>query len=332
MADITKLPVDCIVNAATNSLLGGGGVDGAIHRAAGAGLMRSCYMQPTCDASVFSRCETGDAVLTSGPFGKNLLAINVIHTVGPIVSRVITRDDNNKLKSCVNKCLEIAKRRQYKSIAFPAISCGIYNCSGSKWLLHAAYINIKECLDSISNEDSIKHVIFAFTDDDIYTAWRNTILRLLYNTTESVEKNSSSSPSAAQSKAREKKQRSAKAIDNDEKRAPQVEMMKDNEQRTAQSEMANDEETQATYSQMGNNDEREATDMSNDIEQSATQSEIMVDNEHHPTTLSEMVNDDEKPANQSEMTDSAEREDSTSASIWMIETHRKASELCINAF
>jgi O-acetyl-ADP-ribose deacetylase (regulator of RNase III) len=143
LGDITKLDVDAIVNAANKSLLGGGGVDGAIHRAAGEELKREC--------ETLGGCETGDAKITRG---YNLPARHVIHAVGPRWSGG-KRGEDAKLASCYRRALEIAAEHQLKSIAFPAISTGIYGFPSER----AAPLVMKTVHDALA-EFRLERVIF----------------------------------------------------------------------------------------------------------------------------------------------------------------------------
>ena len=154
--DITKLNVDAVVNAANTSLLGGGGVDGAIHRAAGRGLLDECR--------TLNGCKTGQSKITKG---YNLPAKYVIHTVGPVWYGG-NKNERELLKSCYATALNLAKENGIKTIAFPAISCGIYHFP----LEEACEIAKETVQDFISENDCLDKVIFIDINDDVVEIFR----------------------------------------------------------------------------------------------------------------------------------------------------------------
>ena len=158
-ADITTLKVDAIVNAANSSLLGGGGVDGGIHDAAGPDLLKECRL--------LGGCETGQAKITRG---YRLPAKYIIHAVGP-VWRGGSRGEAELLASCYSSSIRLALENGVRSIAFPAISCGAYGYP----INQAARIAVKTINESIDKQASIERVVFVCFEYDVLSAYRKAL-------------------------------------------------------------------------------------------------------------------------------------------------------------
>jgi O-acetyl-ADP-ribose deacetylase (regulator of RNase III) len=157
--DITTVDAEAVVNAANNTLLGGGGVDGAIHRAAGHGLLQEC--------KTLNGCPTGEAKITGG---YNLKARRIIHTVGPVWHGGYNSEPE-LLASCYRTSLELAKRNKLKTIAFPAISTGVYRFPKEK----AASVAINETIRFLKHNEIPEKVIFVLFDDENFELYRKLI-------------------------------------------------------------------------------------------------------------------------------------------------------------
>lgn len=163
--DITKVKVDVIVNAANSTLLGGGGVDGAIHRAGGPAILEACQVIRTRQGS----CPAGEAVITTA--GK-LPAEYVIHTVGPIWQGG-ERDEPAILANCYRNSLALAVEHQAQTVAFPNISTGVYGYPKDK----AAAVAINTVKAFLANDATLTNVIFVVFDKENYALYQN----LLYS-------------------------------------------------------------------------------------------------------------------------------------------------------
>lgn len=160
--DITKQDTQAIVNAANNRLIPGGGVDGAIHRAAGPKLFEECKK--------LGGCKTGEAKLTKG---YNLNSKYVIQTVGPRYSG--SKQDKEKLRLCYINCLKIAKKNNIGSVSFPAISTGVYGYP----VRESAKIALSAVIDFIKNDSSIHLIRFILFDSNVYDIYENELESIL---------------------------------------------------------------------------------------------------------------------------------------------------------
>ena len=161
--DITREETDAIVNAANSSLAGGGGVDGAIHRAGGSAIMEECRK--------IGRCPTGKAVITTG---GNLKAKYVIHTVGPIYSGG-TRDEARLLESAYKESLKLASSKGLKSISFPSISTGAYGYP----LKEAAKIALKTVADHLKTNSDLNLVCFVLFGQQAFDEYKKALKSML---------------------------------------------------------------------------------------------------------------------------------------------------------
>ncbi len=165
--DITMLAVDAIVNAANETLLGGGGVDGAIHRAAGPGLLADCRELPQLRPGV--RCPTGEARITSG---HRLKAPWVIHTVGPVWYGG-EHSEAELLAACYRNVLALALEKGLRSLAFPAISCGVYGYP----VAEATAIAVKTVGAVLQQTPAIEEIVFACFSETILGAYQAELKR-----------------------------------------------------------------------------------------------------------------------------------------------------------
>jgi len=162
--DITTLEVDAIVNAANTTLLGGGGVDGTIHRVAGPRLMEECRE--------LNGCATGDAKITSG---YDLPAKYVIHTVGPVWSGKDTHGEDALLATCYLRSLQIAEKNNIRTIAFPAISTGVYHFPVER----ATRIAVAVVKTFLEKHPSIEQVIFTCFNQEVFEMYKRVVAEMV---------------------------------------------------------------------------------------------------------------------------------------------------------
>jgi O-acetyl-ADP-ribose deacetylase len=159
--DITRIDTDVIVNAANTSLLGGGGVDGAIHRAGGKAILEECMQIRAAQGG----CPTGEAVITTA---GNLPAQYIVHTVGPVWNGG-NRNEEALLASCYRNSLRLAIKKGATTIAFPGISTGIYRFPKEK----AARIALREILDFLHQRPAFEYVVLVAFDDESYCTYQS---------------------------------------------------------------------------------------------------------------------------------------------------------------
>lgn len=163
MGDITKMQTDAIVNAANSSLLGGGGVDGAIHRAAGGELLHECRL--------LAGCKTGEAKITKG---YNLPAKHIIHTVGPVWNGG-SKKEEPLLYGCYYKCLELCVKHKLATVAFPNISTGIYHFP-KQLAAETALSAVNDFCEA--HPDALREISFVCFDDENYNIYQSLLAEM----------------------------------------------------------------------------------------------------------------------------------------------------------
>jgi O-acetyl-ADP-ribose deacetylase (regulator of RNase III) len=170
--DITRLAVDAIVNAANESLLGGGGVSGAIHRAAGPQLLAECL--------TLNVCPTGEACITKG---YNLPARYVIHTVGPVWDYDSGAAEDEQLAHCYRSCFSLARQHGLRTLAFPAISCGIYGFP----IRRAVPIALREIGQALQENPQLEKVIAVCFEQEVFDSYQTGLAESMSHATGSAD-------------------------------------------------------------------------------------------------------------------------------------------------